>query len=143
MFLGQRLTGRGNPERDNSMPSKRGLAPRDPRDMVKAELPEPQFPSGASTTPTGTPGVTHCAGTSCRPRNFRCVRRQAMSLFKGVDGAPKSRYHVLCQRNAGSPTGRESYGDGAPVVVGARESLAHGEGAALEGGPEPIPRSEE
>lgn len=54
MFLGQRLTGRGNPERDNSMPSKRGLAPRDPRDMVKAELPEPQFPTGAMTTPTGS-----------------------------------------------------------------------------------------
>ncbi len=29
---------------------------------------------------------------------------------------------------AGSPTGREPYGDGAPVVVRAKENLVHGEG---------------
>src|SRR6266571_1974998 len=29
---------------------------------------------------------------------------------------------------AGSPTGREPYGDGVPIVVRARENLAHGEG---------------
>jgi hypothetical protein len=36
--------------------------------------------------------------------------------------------HVQHQRNAGSPTGRESYGDGVSVVVRGRESRPHGEG---------------
>jgi hypothetical protein len=31
-------------------------------------------------------------------------------------------------RNAGSPTGRESQGDGVPIVVRSRESLLPGEG---------------
>ena len=31
-------------------------------------------------------------------------------------------------RNAGSPKNREVHGDGVPIVVGARESLVHGEG---------------
>lgn len=38
----------------------------------------------------------------------------------------------------GSPTGYTSQGDGAPIVVGAGESLAHGEGAAREAGREPF-----
>ncbi len=44
-------------ERDNSMSVKRlqpqsvvRLVPQDPRDMVKARLPEPQFPSGDGLT---------------------------------------------------------------------------------------------
>ena len=45
----------------------------------------------------------------------------------------------LVSENVGSPTGRESYGDGAPIVVRARESLVHGEGAAHESGSEPVP----
>lgn len=73
MFLGQRLTGRGNPERDKSMPSKRGSAPQDPRDMVKAKLLEPQSPIGADDSHRLS-GVTLCAGTSYRPHNFRRVR---------------------------------------------------------------------
>ncbi len=34
-------------------------------------------------------------------------------------------------RNSGSPTGRESYGDGDLVVVRGRESLLHGEGGQV------------
>jgi hypothetical protein len=40
----------------------------------------------------------------------------------------RTRY-VQSQRNAGSPKGREPYGDGVLVVVRARESRAHGEAA--------------
>ena len=48
-----------------------------------------------------------------------------------MNGAPKSRYHVLCQRNAGLPTGGDPYGNGALVVVRAGESPAHGEGGQV------------
>lgn len=37
-------------------------------------------------------------------------------------------------RNSGSPTGRESYGDGDLVVVSGREILLHGEGGQVFGG---------
>ena len=39
------------------------------------------------------------------------------------------------ERNMGSPTGRETYGDGDPIVVGERESRLQGEvgQVALEG----------
>lgn len=48
---------------------------------------------------------------------------------KGTNEAPNhTQRHASV--NAGSPTGRESQGDGTPVVVGVRESLTHGEGAA-------------
>ena len=54
-----------------------------------------------------------------------------MWSFKGANGAPKSRYHVLCHRNAGLPTGGDPYGNGALVVVRAGESPAHGEGGQV------------
>lgn len=34
---------------------------------------------------------------------------------------------VLYVRNSGLPKGRESYGDGVPIVLRGRESLLHGE----------------
>jgi hypothetical protein len=36
----------------------------------------------------------------------------------------------------GTPTGRETYGVGPLVVLGVQESCTHGEGAALQRGPE-------
>ncbi len=36
----------------------------------------------------------------------------------------------------GTPTGRETYGVGPLVVLGVQESCIHGEGAALQRGPE-------
>jgi hypothetical protein len=60
---------------------------------------------------------------------------------KGTNEAPKhTQRHASV--NAGSPTGCESYGDGTPIVVGARENLAHGEGATSEKGPESFPDQE-
>ena len=38
---------------------------------------------------------------------------------KEMNGAPKRTTRLICA-NAGSPTGRESYGDGTPVVATAR-----------------------
>ena len=54
-----------------------------------------------------------------------------MWSFKGTNGAPKSRYYVLCRRNAGLPTGGDPYGNGALVVVRAGESPVHGEGGQV------------
>ena len=34
-----------------------------------------------------------------------------------MNDTPKATYDVHCIRNAGWPTGRESYGHGAPIVV--------------------------
>ncbi len=48
-----------------------------------------------------------------------------------MNGAPKSRYQVLCQRNAGLPTRGDPYGNGALVVVRAGESPVHGEGGQV------------
>jgi hypothetical protein len=36
----------------------------------------------------------------------------------------------------GTPTGRETYGVGPLIVLGVQESCTHGEGAALQRGPE-------
>ena len=37
---------------------------------------------------------------------------------EGMSGGPTGGYYVLSDRNSGSPTGREPYGDGVPIVVG-------------------------
>jgi hypothetical protein len=52
------------------------------------------------------------------PESFRGV---------GMNGRPKSCYFVRHQGSMGSPTGREPYGDGGPIVVRDRESRSLGE----------------
>ena len=52
----------------------------------------------------------------------------SMRKSKGMNGASKLVYHVVYIWNAGLPKGRESYGDGVPIVVRVRESLIQGEG---------------
>ncbi len=49
-------------------------------------------------------------------------------LIEGSNGAPTSRSYVYRSGNAGSPMGRESYGDGVSIVVSGRESRLQGEG---------------
>ena len=41
-----------------------------------------------------------------------------MERRKGMSGVPTVVEYVHHDRNTGSPTGRESYGDGHPIVVG-------------------------
>lgn len=52
----------------------------------------------------------------------------SMRKSKGINGASKSVCHVVYIRNVGLPNGRESYGDGVPIVVRVRETLIQGEG---------------
>ncbi|WP_238455320.1 transposase family protein [Micromonospora sp. ATA51] len=77
-----------------SCPDARSEAPRDPRDMAKAGLPEPQSPvmqvfihrNMASET-----GAASCVGLFRYRRNFRDVGRCPVRAFKGMSGAPTSR----------------------------------------------------
>jgi hypothetical protein len=45
------------------------------------------------------------------------LERYPARVFKEMSGPPKSRYIRTAVVNMGSPTGRESYGDGAPTLV--------------------------
>ena len=63
-----------------------------------------------------------------------------MRAFKEMSGAPKSRSTSMTGMNAGSPKGREPYGDAGLVVVvrvtphqGGRESRPQGEGGQVTG----------
>lgn len=51
----------------------------------------------------------------------------SMRKGKGMNGASKLDCYVVYMRNVGLPKGRESYGDGVPIVVRVRESLIQGE----------------
>ncbi len=131
---------------DNSMPVKRrscpgarGDAPRGPRDMAKAELldtPISRRWNVASAGNAPATGATPCADIwvlSAQP-----LGRGAMPS-EGIQGDEWGAYVTLgrtTRTNAGSPTGREPYGDGVPIVVvgvtahrGGRESRPQGKGA--------------
>src|SRR5215831_13699110 len=60
-------------------------------------------------------GEAEAASTAARTRTGRLTRPPRHSCW-----------------NTGSPTGREPYGDGAPVVVRGRESRPHGEGGQVD-----------
>jgi hypothetical protein len=71
----------------------------------------------------------------CR-RNLRSAERCPVRAFKEMSGPPTFRSTRTTRTNAGSPTGRESYGDGGLVVAagvttcqGGRESRLQGEAA--------------
>src|SRR5258708_39377428 len=73
-------------------------------------------------------------------RNLRGAERCPVRVFKEMSGAPKSRSTRMTGTNAGSPKGREPYGDAGPVVVvrvtphqGGRESRPQGEGGQVTG----------
>ena len=137
-------------EGDSSMSLKRrpcsgvgGGASWDPRDMAKAGLPESQSP---------VDGRSHPSETGARSRRRALPGFSAMTWApsergampsEGVEGDEWDAYLTLsrtARTNVGSPTGRESYGDGGPVVVagvttgqGVRESRTQGEGGQVIG----------
>lgn len=124
--------------RNNSMAiNRRGsesvygcAASGDPRDKVKARLPEPQQPSEVTHPPPETRSIRCCKNRAeCRwPSETFLLQAAVNETAKVANGAPKSRYHVPYRVNAGSPKGREPHGDGATVVVRERESRLHGKG---------------
>jgi len=115
-------------------------AGRGPDGMVNATLHEPKYPhskqQGLDTVvdvqelprhPAEDEGWQGDGLVVAIPNTLR-GSWVATGNLKDTKWAPTAVLNVTQARNAGSPTGREPYGDGASVVVGARESLVHGEG---------------
>ena len=65
-----------------------------------------------------------------RWRNAPCGERLVMNQLR--NGRTPTRTTRQAGVKVGWPTGRETQGHGAPVVVGGRESRLHGEGAGYE-----------
>src|SRR3954454_1940482 len=103
---------------------------QDPRDTVKAGLPEPQSP--------GMEIHIHRHGMYGRCYWNRTVSLSPSELFlqwttasEVVQGDEQGTYVALgrsTRTDTGSPTGREAQGDGVVIVVRGRESRSHGEG---------------
>ena len=70
-------------------------------------------------------------GILCCPGNTPGRHGMPMRHLKEANKGPTQTYHVQLARNSGSPKGRESYGDGDPVVVSDGESPSHGEGGQV------------
>jgi Transposase DDE domain len=91
-------------EGDNSMPGKQRPCPgvwngalRDPRNMAKAGLPEPQSPAGLNRNlPERRLKPVPCPASAIS--GGRCILRDAercpVRVFKEMSGEPKLRYHV-------------------------------------------------
>ena len=108
--------------------------PQDPSETVKAGLPEPQDPNSKESYLGTTAKYPRCFSDTANLSQLRptASRRNwvAMSHQKGLKRAPTPLYYIHHDRNSGLPKGRESYGDGDPIVVGGRESLLHVSGQA-------------
>ena len=101
---------------------------QDPRDTVKAGLPESQSP--------GMEAHIHRHGMYGRCPWNRTVSLSSSELFlqgttvsEIVQGDEQDTYVALgrsTRTDTGSPKGREAYGDGVVIVVRGRESLAKG-----------------
>jgi hypothetical protein len=148
MFLGRWSMGQPTHPRpkgtgDKSMSVKRigwkgsnRPAPRDPRVMAKARLPEIQSRSEYDEVPLAsclTPMSPFARWVHEPPRPLTRGKRKSEGRDNGH--RPRRRdewmaYHALAhtsERNSGLPKGREPHGNGAPIVVRVRESRLHGE----------------
>jgi len=139
MTSGSTAYSRSKDQQDSSMPSKQepsedvyDVVLQDPCDRARAALPEPQTPARESHLPRLQRLQRGHRYTANPLRSSEPSDRWAMgdqpiqgtAQVKGSNGAPTSRSDVHCFGNAGWPTGRESYGHGAPVVVGGRKGSA-------------------
>ena len=114
------------------------LGPRDPRGMVRATLLKVQsrrvmfVPGGTAPRrkPTRRPDVPWPSTWAKSDRDKGTSTSGAtddVSAKRRTDHLTYAR-HVTKPVSAGSPKGREPYGDRVPVVVRGRESRPHGEG---------------
>jgi hypothetical protein len=113
--------------------------------MVKAVLldsPVSRRRNSSSAGKTSVTGARSVVASRSGCRNLQGVERCPVRAFKETNGTPKSRYIRTAGTNVGSPTGREPYGDGVPILVvgatthqGGRESRPQGEGAQVTGHP--------
>ena len=150
MFLDLMPNPESKDKRDRSLAANQRSCPGvwndalgDPRDMVKAGLPDSLVSrrrNSSSAGKTSVTGASPVAASYSGRCNLQNMERCPMRAFKDTNGTPKSRYTRIAGTNVGSPTGRESQGDGVPIVVvrvtphqGGRESRPQGEGAQATG----------
>ena len=107
----------------------KGHARRDPDGMVKAKLPEPQWPFCKSTrldtmVKIQTSQVIISQGSGLirgqgldLPTNTLPRDKVGITNLKATNRAPTTVLNVIPARNAGSPKGGDPHGDGAPIVV--------------------------
>jgi hypothetical protein len=122
---------------DKSMIEKRGTGEharpvvlQGPRDRVKAGLLEPQTP-GMERHILRHGMLGRCwrdRTVSVAPSEISFRQTTTSEVVQGVEQGTYVTLGRSIRRNTGSPTGRETYGDGAAVVVRGRESRPHGEG---------------
>ena len=118
------------PENRRPCPGVRGGAPGDPRDMAKVGLPETQPPEDASSHPPERhlkPAPVPAAGWFGTRGNPPGRRSDALSghLRRRTGRLNRARYVQRCEH--GIAYGRESYGDGVPLVVGGVTSAQSGD----------------
>lgn len=128
----------GKPEGNKSMPSKPEMQEgvycidrQASHDMVKATLLEPKLPGQMRTATDYSAYRTRCCGHTSPSRPGTEVAGPQTVTNEVTQGNELGTYVVLerqLRANVGSPTGRESYGDGAAIVVRGWESQPHGEG---------------
>ncbi len=136
MTSGSTAYSRSKGQQDNSMPSKQepsedvyDVVLQDPRDKARAVLLESQTPARQAHLPRRQRlerGHQHPAESLSPsvPSGWWAMDDQSIQgteQVKGSNGTPTLRSDICRFGNAGWPTGRESYGHGAPVVVGGRK----------------------
>jgi hypothetical protein len=131
------------PGNHRSRPDVRGGAVGDPRDMAKAGLLEAQSPDDESSHPPETMSETGALLCDSIDLSLSQPSEQGAMPSEGIQGDEWDAYLTLSRTagmNVGSPTGRESYGDGGLVVVvgvtpdqGGRESRPQGKGGQVTG----------
>ena len=120
-------------ENQRSCPGVRNDVLGDPRDMVKAGLPDSLVSrrrNSSSVGKTSVTGANPVAASYSGRRNLQGMERCPMRAFKETNRTPKSRYIRAAGTNVGSPTGREPHGDGVPIVV-VRVTPHQGDGKAV------------
>jgi hypothetical protein len=141
MNLGHPAHLRSKDTGDHNLPEKRGQATSANRTPRKTRVAwsklhcfksNPDRDKGGPAATLTQRGVTACHAFVLCARQARAVRYREMISGVGMSGRPNPCSDVRCSENSGSPTGREPYGDGVPVVVRVRESRTHGEGGQVD-----------
>jgi hypothetical protein len=139
-------------EGDQSMPGKqrpcpgvRARAAAGPAEYGESWIARSQISSRCkppSTGKTSEPVLCPVSVSHICRRNLRGAGRCPVRVFKEMSWPPTFRSTRTTGTNEGSPTGRESYGDGGLVVVvgvasgqGVRESRTQGEAGQVTGTP--------
>jgi hypothetical protein len=125
-------------KRDRSMPLKRGRskdadgrASRDPRDMVKARLLEPESPAMQAYIPRAQRLWRGRRDRATQSSSLESSARRAVSSELTQGGGPGTYVALETSSTVGMwdhPPRREAQGDGAAVVLRGRESRLPGEG---------------